>query len=242
MAKGAAGDVFRYALTDDASGRFTINAESGAIAVAAGAVLDFEAAPSHDVEVAATDAKGMTTKQRFTIALLDVDEIIETPQGLKLTHLLAENAPAGTHVGVVAPVDPGVTKPVFSLKDDAGGRFVIDASTGTIRVADGADLDAETAPSHSLTALADAGSGRVVEQSFEVSLADVNEPPTAIFMNAQSVQDAAAAGTLVGTASAVDPDAGETFSYALVDDAQGRFVIDARTGAGERRARCQARS
>ncbi|HRK94909.1 MAG TPA: malectin domain-containing carbohydrate-binding protein [Rhodospirillales bacterium] len=230
-AKGAATDVFSYALTNNAGGRFVIDAQTGVISVAAGAVLDFEAAPSHGVEVAATDAKGVTTKQQFTIALLDVDESTPTPQALKLTHLLAENAPAGTFVGKLALADQGVAKPVFSLKDNDGGRFVIDANTGVISVSENADLCAETKPSHSLTALADVGSGRVVEQSFEVALADVNEPPTAIFMSAQSVQDAAAAGTLVGTASALDPDAGETFTYALVDDAQGRFTIDARSGA-----------
>jgi hypothetical protein len=71
----------------------------------------------------------------------------------------------------------------------------------------------------------------VIEQSFVVSLADVNEPPSVIFMSAQSVDHAAPAGTLIGAASAVDQDANETLTYSLVDDAQGRFTIDAATGA-----------
>ncbi|MDZ3837786.1 MAG: cadherin domain-containing protein, partial [Rhodospirillales bacterium] len=227
-AKGAAGDVFRYALSNNAGGRFAIDAQTGVITVAAGAVLDYEAATSHAIEVAVTDAKGITTKQGFSIAVLDVNE---TTGGLKLTHLIPENAPAGTEVGVVTPLDQVVTKPFFSLKDDAGGRFVIDADTGTVRVCEGAVLDAEESRNHSLTAVADAGSGRVVEQSFQVSLADVNEPPIALFMSAQAVDKGAAAGTLVGVASTLDQDANDTFSYALVDDAQGRFAIDAATGA-----------
>jgi hypothetical protein len=227
-AKGAAGDVFRYSLSNNAGGRFAIDAQTGVITVAAGAVLDYEAATSHPIEVAVTDAKGITTKQGFTITVLDVNE---TTGGLKLTHLIPENAPAGTEVGVVTPLDQVVTKPFFSLKDDAGGRFVIDADTGTIRVCEGAVLDAEASRNHSFTAVADAGSGRVVEQSFRVSLADVNEPPIALFMSAQAVDKGAAAGTLVGVASTLDQDANDTFTYALVDDAQGRFAIDAATGA-----------
>jgi hypothetical protein len=228
QATGAPTDVFSYALSDDAGGRFAVDAQSGAITVKAGAALDFEAAVSHEVEVAATDGRGVTTKKRFTITVLDVAEGIG---GLKLSHLIPEDAPAGTLVGVVAAIDPGVADPVFSLKDDAGERFAVDAETGEVRVAAGADLDAETAATHSITAVADAGSGQVIEQSFVVSLADVNEPPSVIFMSAQSVDHAAPAGTLIGAASAVDQDANETLTYSLVDDAQGRFTIDAATGA-----------
>jgi hypothetical protein len=191
-------------------------------------VLDYETATSHAIEVAVTDAKGVTTKQGFTITVLDVNE---TAGGLKLTHMIPENAPAGTAVGVVTPLDQLVTKPFFSLKDDAGGRFVIDANTGAISVREGAVLDAEASRHHSLTAVADAGSGRMVEQSFQVSLADVNEAPIALFMTAQAVDKGAAAGTLVGVASTFDQDANDTFTYALVDDAQGRFAIHAATGA-----------
>jgi hypothetical protein len=227
-AKGAAGEVFRYSLTNDASDCFVIDPQTGVIKVAPGAVLDYETASSHAIEVAVTDAKGITTKQGFTITVLDVNE---TASGLKLTHMIPENAPAGTAVGVVTPLEQLVTKPIFSLKDDAGGRFVIDADTGVISVCEGAVLDAEASRHHSLTAVADAGSGRMVEQSFQVSLADVNEAPIALFMTAQAVDKGAAAGTLVGVASTFDQDANDTFTYALVDDAQGRFLIDPVTGA-----------
>jgi len=45
-----------------------------------------------------------------------------------------------------------------------------------------------------------------------------------------SVNENAAHGTLVGTIAGVDPNAGDSFSYALLDDAGGRFAIDAATG------------
>ena len=61
--------------------------------------------------------------------------------------------------------------------------------------------------------------------------ADVNEelaqtsPSTA-----RAVAENAPAGTVVGTASATDPDSGETFTYELTGDADGRFEIDPNTG------------
>ena len=41
----------------------------------------------------------------------------------------------------------------------------------------------------------------------------------------------AADGTVVGVVSATDPDAGDALTYALLDDAGGRFTIDPTSGA-----------
>jgi Ca2+-binding RTX toxin-like protein len=45
------------------------------------------------------------------------------------------------------------------------------------------------------------------------------------------VLENAAAGTVVGVVSATDPDAGDALTYALLDDAGGRFSIDPTSGA-----------
>jgi hypothetical protein len=220
-------ESFRFALRDDAQGRFVIDAESGELSVAADAVLDYEAAASHQIIVTVTDGQGETTEARFTITVLDV---AEPTGGLQLTHFLPENAAAGTTVGIVAPTDPQASAATYALKDDASGRFVIDATSGKVSVADDADLDFETAAAHTITVAATPKAGGGVEQSFVVALEDVNEAPSAIVMSSQSVADNAAAGTVVGVASTVDPDAAETFAYSLENDADGRFVIDAGTG------------
>ncbi len=58
----------------------------------------------------------------------------------------------------------------------------------------------------------------------------VNYAPTDLTLDVAGVDENAAAGTVVGTVSATDVDTGDTFSYALTDDAGGRFAIDAATG------------
>src|SRR5207253_2008558 len=65
------GDVLTYALTDNAGGRFAIDATSGVITVANGSLLDYEAATSHAVTVRVTDQGGLTTTQTFTLAVTD---------------------------------------------------------------------------------------------------------------------------------------------------------------------------
>ena len=49
--------------------------------------------------------------------------------------------------------------------------------------------------------------------------------PTNILVTGGLVKERAAAGTVVATLDAVDVDAGDTFSFALIDDASGGFEI-----------------
>jgi Ca2+-binding RTX toxin-like protein len=58
-----------------------------------------------------------------------------------------------------------------------------------------------------------------------------NQAPSIVELSASSVYENAANGTVVGTVAATDPDAGDTLTYALLDDAGGRFAIDPTTGA-----------
>ena len=74
---------------------------------------------------------------------------------------VTENATGGTLVGFKAKsTDVGVLDTVtYSLTDDAGGRFAIDA-TGVVTVANGAVLDYEAATSHTITVQASDGEDR----------------------------------------------------------------------------------
>jgi hypothetical protein len=58
-----------------------------------------------------------------------------------------------------------------------------------------------------------------------------NEAPEGLVLDGNSVSENAPAGTLVGTASAGDPDPEDVLSYSLVDNAGGLFAIDSATGA-----------
>ena len=105
--------------------------------------------------------------------------------------------------------------------------FTIDSASGKVRVAEGAELDFEAASSHEITAVASDGAVR----SFTVALDDVNEPISAVLLSAQSVEANAPANTVVGIASATDPDRDDTVTYVLLNNANGRFEIDSASGA-----------
>ena len=58
-----------------------------------------------------------------------------------------------------------------------------------------------------------------------------NQAPEIVELSTNTIYENAANGTVVGTVAATDPDAGDTLTYALLDDAGGRFAIDPATGA-----------
>ncbi len=103
----------------------------------------------------ATSSDGTSSVQAYSVGVNDVDEfdvsaISDSDAG---TNTVSESAANGTSVGVTAlATDADATDGVtYSLTDDAGGRFTIDASTGEVTVADASLLDYESATSHTVT-------------------------------------------------------------------------------------------
>ncbi|ULA64539.1 MAG: hypothetical protein LZF86_140065 [Nitrospira sp.] len=66
--------------------------------------------------------------------------------------------------------------------------------------------------------------------SVSLTVTSVNEAPTGLSLSTNTVAENAANGTAVGTVTGADPDAGDTKTYSLTDNAGGRFAIDSTTG------------
>ena len=72
--------------------------------------------------------------------------------------------------------------------------------------------------------------GLTYSETFSISVGDANDAPSDLDLSGNAVSENAADGTSVGTVSATDQDAGDGATYALTDDAGGRFAIDSATG------------
>ncbi len=148
--------------------------------VADGTLLNFEAATSHSITIRATSADGSFTTENFTISLTDVDEFDVTPvtDSNPAANSLAENSANGSLVGITASASDsdGTTNTItYSLDNNAGGRFAINASTGVVSVADGTLLNFEAATSHSITIRATSADGSFTTENFTINLTDVDE-------------------------------------------------------------------
>lgn len=232
-------DFVTYSLDDDAGGRFSIDANTGVVRVAG--AIDREAAASYSIVVRATSTDTSSVTQAFTVNIGDIDEYDVGPiiDSDAATDLVDENAANGSVVGIIGSAsDPDATTNVvtYSLDDDAGGRFAIDAVTGEVTVANGGLLDREIANSHSITIRATSADGSVSTQSFSIGINDVDEFDVGAVVDVDpslsTVAEDAALGSTVGiTAFATDADATTSaISYSLDDSAGGRFAIDGSTG------------
>jgi len=225
-----------YSLTDDADGLFDIDVNTGVVTLKA--PLDYETGTSHSITVRASSSDGSTASESFTITVTDEDEHdVTTPvdndeAGSTVTEALA----VGSTVGITAFAtdDDGSDNTVtYSLTDDADGLFDIDANTGIVTLK--APLDFETSASHSITIQAASSDGSTASETFTITVTDVDEfdvgPVTDVNLADNIVSENATIGTLVGiTASATDGDGTATVTYALTDNAGGRFEINATTG------------
>lgn len=147
-------------------------------------------------------------------------------------YTVAENSAAGTVVGSAHANDPdaGDTR-AFTITGGSGaGLFAIDAATGQITVT-GA-LNYEAASSYTLDLRVTDAGGLFDSRTVTINITDVNETPTISPAGPFTVAENTAAGTVVTTMSATDPDGGQTLTYSIVSgNGDGIFAINAATGA-----------
>jgi hypothetical protein len=176
------GPAVTYSLLGDSTGggAFAINSSTGVVTVADPSKIDFESSPGHTIKfVVLADSGTNKTTQQFTIGVTDVapSAPIDTNGA---ANTVFEGAANGTAVGITAfSADPGGgPAPIFSLTNNAGGRFAIDANTGIVTVANGAAIDFETAPGHAYGITVQATAGALSStQNFSIGVANVNEAP-----------------------------------------------------------------
>lgn len=138
---------------------------------------------------------------------------------------VAENASNTTVVGALTATDPTPGETLtFSMVVSGGGRFGVDGTN--LVVADGSMLNFESNTSHSITVRVTDSAGNAYDEAFTINVTDVNEAATLISLTPNIESENTSNNALVGSLSSNDPDAGETETFELLNDAGGRFVQD----------------
>jgi len=136
-----------------------------------------------------------------------------------------ENSSNNTEVGSIYTLDNSGGVYTYTLLDDAGGRFkLID---NKIVVADGSKLDYEASDMHDITLRVTNSAGETKDLSFMIDVLNVVEagekPPVMVSLTDGFVEENASTGTVAGVFESFNPT--ETSTYALIDDAGGRFTL-----------------
>lgn len=193
--------------------------EDGKLKLGTMDVLNFQASGQMPLTVQAFDGGGLSATRGFALALDDEDDAASAVllnQGT--SGEVAENAAAGTSLGLIEVIDPDGGAYVFDVSD---ARFAVVGDHLVVREGAVLDHEAEPAPLAVEVGVTDA-QGRRVANTFRIAVLDAAEAPTALALtlaDAAGVAANAAVGTVVGTLSGTDPDAGQSEALTFaVDD------------------------
>ncbi|WP_334156678.1 DUF4347 domain-containing protein [Oryzomicrobium sp.] len=148
--------------------------------VAPGANFDYETAQSHTVTLRVTDSGGgegpgheLSFEKTFTIPVIDVNE---APSAISLSgHTVVENSAGGTIIGTLGTTDQDAGDAhTYSIVGGDMDKFAI--SGNRLIVKPGANIDYETARTHTVTIRTTDKGGLTFDQTFVIDVENVYEP------------------------------------------------------------------
>jgi hypothetical protein len=226
-------DPLTYSITaGNANNAFAIDGSSGELSVANVSELDFETTPTFTLTVQVADA-ALNASATITINLNDVNETVnQAPQIVAQSFSIDENSPNGSAVGTVSAFDPDGDALTYSITGgNTNNAFAINGSTGSLTVANVAELDFESTPVFTLTVqVADAALNASASITVNLNnLNDTNQAPQ-IVNQTFAIDENSANGTSVGTVVASDPDS-DPLTYSITaGNTNNAFAIDGSTG------------
>ena len=151
----------------------------------------------------------------MTLSVLDLNE---APSTLNLSvSSFNEAIAAGTAVATLSSLDPDASATfIYSLVSGTGANDNAAFSIAGDQLKINASPDFEIKSSYAIRLRTTDQGGLSFERDVTLTVANVNETPTALTLSASSFNEAIAAGTAVATLSSLDPDASNTFTYSLV--------------------------
>ncbi|WP_167015342.1 cadherin domain-containing protein [Chitinophaga sp. Cy-1792] len=199
------------------AGKFDI---TGGTTLVTNAVFDYSVKSSYDITIRATDDGGLYLEKTFTIY---VNNKLHPATDIALDRdSVPENSPVGTLVGNLSAtsIDP-VTYTFGGGADDA--QFTISGTT----LLTNASFDYETKKTYQIKITATNTSGLTFTKDFTIKVTNVNENPTDISLDHDTVEEQQAAGAVVGNLSTTDPDTNDTFTYTIqAGPDAANFAID----------------
>ncbi|MBI1346250.1 hypothetical protein GC163_08160 [bacterium] len=222
------GDSLTYSITGGNVGKvFAIDATTGVIRVIKASALDPDTVPVYALTVQATDNLGANRKAVMSISLIN-----HQPQMSPQTFTVSEDAPIYSVVGTVVASDPdaGDTLTYSITGGNVSKAFNINPTTGALFIRRAYALDFETLPVFYLTIQVKDLSGATRKAVMTINVTDANDAPI-VQPQTFSVNENSPNGTVVGTVTASDQDAGSSLAYSITGgNVSSAFAIHSATG------------
>lgn len=225
------GTTFSYSISGGADAAFfTIHPSTGALSFVSAPnfenKLDGGANNIYDVIVQVTDSgsPALSDTQSIAVTVTNVNEppvITSNGGGDTASVSAAENQTAVTTVTSTEP-DAAQSRTCSIVGGADSGKFSITSGGGVLTFAPAPDFetpsDANADGVYEVTVrVTDNGSPAMFDsQTLSITVTNANDTPTDITLTSTSIAENNAANATVGTLGAVDQDAGQTFTFALV--------------------------
>ncbi|GAB5402745.1 MAG: hypothetical protein Aurels2KO_09760 [Aureliella sp.] len=226
-------NVFVLSIEEGNTGAaFALDEETGELTVATPEPLDFETNQSFLLTVRATDKSdaAVFSERKVTVAVTDVNDApVVPPQTL----MASEAALPSFSIGFLDYREPDALQSLnWAITQQPDGDLFTIHSGGELRLSDAARLNYEATDQYELVVKAtDNGTPALsTEQTVTIQVTDANDPPQ-LTTDSIEFSEAAAPGSVIGTISASDEDAGQTLSYAMFAGDEELFSVEGDTGA-----------
>lgn len=220
-----AGDTFTYSFAS-AEPEFTIDGNL----IRSNETFNFERVPpiNYNVTIRSRDAGFQFSPDRMVSFVITNQN--EAPTGIALSSTnIFENNAAGSLVGTASTTDEddgdSFTYSIVSgFGDDDKFEFSGDQLQSTEL------FNHEELSSYTIRIQTEDAAGAQFVEDFTISISDATEVPFDIELSNQSINENNAAGDVIGTLSAQDPDEGDTFTYFVLTSPADGFSFDIANG------------
>jgi mRNA-degrading endonuclease HigB of HigAB toxin-antitoxin module len=226
-------DKATLSLIENTSNLFSL---TGSTLTFNGIAADFESnTKSYTVKVKATTGDGddKNAEQTITVNLVDLND--ETPTAITLTGNLniVGNTATNTDLGTLSATDADAGDTfTYTLVNNSAAYFAIDGNTLKLAKI----VDYQTTKNLSITVKVTDANSHTFNKNFTFIITDPDSnSPTDITLSMggstdnHTIAENTAVNTNLGTFSAIDVDAGDTFTYILVNNNAAYFAISGNT-------------
>lgn len=211
------GDTHTYSLVDPGTypdnAAFTMDGNQ----LKSAQIFKFATKSIYTICVQTRDEGGLTFQDNLTV---QVTNVVEAPTAITMDNqTIPENSPSGTTIGNLTAIDPDIgDSHVFSLINpglypDNAAFFVDGGELKSSQV-----FDFENKSRYEICLQTTDSVGLTFIRNLILTVEDVNEAPNVLTLDKNSVDEIAPTGTTIGAFATVDPDAGDSHTYALINN------------------------
>ena len=168
---------FTFSLAGDDASKFSIDSATGAVTIKENP--DYEVKSSYSFDVVATDAAGLFGSKSVTLLINDVADAKPIFDSGDAAAAVDENTGVAVvytaNANAVSPEGETVSIASYELTDDANGAFTIDADTGVVSFAGGADFETQSEYSFTVKATDDSDNANSSEQTVTLNITNVDD-------------------------------------------------------------------